>query len=175
MRFCPTVSALFLLAIPSFSQGLGLQQYVKRLQTTSGITVEDRVRLLRELERFAQSPSSLSQNYLTSLRRAQSYTVIPLPLGWSRIQHDWNPNDSYTVIPLPLGWSRIQHDWNPKNSYTAYPLPLGGYRIQNDWNPKNSYTAYPLPLGGYRIQNDWSLMGSYTMTPRPLGGFRMQR
>lgn len=179
-----------------FCQQLGLSDYLRRLESAPGLTIEQKVENLArigvtlspaglaELERLV-GPRAGSSGVRRGLRSDyHGHTILDpfsstLPGFPTRV--DVPPGikpafpPSYTARPHGLGGFRIENDLNPLDSYTARPTGLGGYRIESDRNPLDTYTVRPRALGGFRIENDRNPFDSFTLRPTPFGGYRIDR
>lgn len=176
-------------------QQLGLRDYLRRLESAPGLTIEQKVENLSragvtlspaglaELERLAGRPAGSSTERRGWRSGYQSRTIrdpfdstlpgFPTP---GDVPAEISPAlpPSYTARPHGLGGFRIENDLNPFDSYTARPRALGGYRIESDRNPLDTYTVRPRALGGFRIENDRDPFDTYTARPRPFGGYRIE-
>lgn len=180
-------------------QELGLREYLRRLDSAPGLTMEQKIEHLRsqgvtlsdwglnELRmasgsalRYQDNQAQTSRSFTSSARPfggsswLESYTVNQGWWGRYRIENDLDPLESYTIRPRALGGYRIESDLDPMKSFTMRPRLGGGYRIESDLDPTKTYTVRPRLGGGYRIENDLDPLESYTVRPRLGGGYRIE-
>ena len=138
--------AALLLPIPALSQGLGLKDYIGRMPTAPGTTIEQKVEILSHIAWSRLQPeNSVHPGHLS---RAFSGHSPEDNLHWR------SPDIPYD----PFAGHGIDNQW-------ARPDPASDYSTRHGFNPWSSPILSPRPFEGHRIENDFSAPGFNTASP----------